>query len=93
MTSEKIKALFPIKAQITQEIIDKSRTLNIYDCIGAKTLQSVIPPCQVRIFWGLDSGGIVHDTFKPDFQIEITTKEGVDMMGITKPQEVTFIIK
>lgn len=91
MTVEEIKALFPLKAMITQDIIDNSDVNDCTDCIGANTLKSVLPEelkkyaqwC-ITYEWG---------KYGTDELICITTIEGVDMMKITEPMEVTFIIE
>lgn len=43
MDIEQIKALFPLKARITKEIIRQSNIMVATNCIGALTLKSVLP--------------------------------------------------
>ena len=88
MTEQEIKSLFPLKAMITQEIIDNARLYNTKRCIGALTLKSVVPDDSVD--WGDLSGYIESDEYS---RVWITTRGRVSMMDVIKPQEVTFILE
>jgi hypothetical protein len=88
MTPQEIKALFPLKANITEEIINTATLLDTSRCIGAKTLQSVLPK-ELKVDWGVYYGDIIVDD---EQRIQITTTEQINMMSIKLPQSVTFII-
>lgn len=89
MNIEEIKALFPITTMVTQEIINKSSISSIWNCIGANTLKSCVPiELQKTLHWGRSSG-FVYATNDDDLRI----KSNIDMMEITEPIEVTFIIE
>lgn len=90
MNKEEIEALFPITATVTQEIIESAENHNCVNCIGAKTLQSVIPK-ELVASWGAWTGRIQYGPKDIDY-LKITTQEGVGMPAIKKPQEVTFIL-
>ena len=87
MTTEEIKALFPIKAKVTRNIIKSSIIENSKNCIGANTLKSALLGKMLddKVRWMWQSGFIDC--------VRITTVEGIDFMCIRKPTEVTFIVK
>lgn len=90
MTKEDIQALFPIKAEVTQEILDTSNVGSIHQCNGAKTLQSVLKleePWYVH--WG-DRQGYIANKENYNLFIEVTTDEDISFMSITEPTTVTF---
>lgn len=94
MNTKQIKSLFPIKAMITQEIIDNAEKMSGTKCFGALTLKSVLPSeLHQSIVWLNKSGLILKDSEKvcetQDFFI--TTEEEVSFMLVDEPQEVTFI--
>lgn len=90
MNTEQIKALFPLKAMVTQEIIDSAKLMNPLKCIGALTLKSVFPEeLKELVSWGVTDTG---DTLK-NWGLIVTTEEGFDFMEIKNPCEVTFIVK
>lgn len=90
MKKSEIKAMFPLKAMVTQEIIDSARIFSTSQCIGAKTLRSVLPDeLKNHVSWAVtDSDG----TFG-NLGFNVTTIEGFDMMNIKEPCEVTFILR
>lgn len=91
----KVEDLFPLKGEVTQEIIDTAGKYSIIDCIGAKTLRIAVESrinIELRgydLTWGSHSGSIVHE----HSLFNIGTLEDVNMMRITEPQTVTFILK
>lgn len=90
MSIEEIKALFPLKGQLTQEILDNSNTMDIYSCNGANTLkQSLGDIGENVVTWGAWFG-IINEYSTKDFKIG--TLEDLDFMYATEPQEVTFIL-
>jgi len=89
MKKQEIINLFPITANITQEIIDKAYLGDIRKCIGALTLKTVIP--ENDVIWGVESGGIYPNEVGEQ-AVKITTVEKTNMTDVTKPQEVTFIM-
>ena len=91
MTRDQFIALFPLKATITQEIIDKANIMDEYNCIGALTLKSVIPDTydfHHKLAWGCDCG--LQGIYKKP--VLLTTLEGINMMNVKTPQEVTFVV-
>jgi hypothetical protein len=87
-----IKTLFPLKAEITQEIIDGANTYSVTKCIGAKTLRTAVESKTNTVFstfaitWGSHSGNIETETSP----LNIGTEEDINMMRVTEPQTVTF---
>lgn len=55
---EEIKSLFPCDIQVTQEIIDIANTHDIWNCIGALTIKSILSKEQKKYFngWGVTDG-------------------------------------
>lgn len=89
MTIEEIKALFPLKGQLTQSVLDKSKIVDIFNCNGALTLQEATgKPFGYKIYWGIKRGFIESQ----ENTIQIGTEEDIDFMDARKPQEVTFIL-
>ena len=88
MTEAQIRTLFPLKATITQEIIDNAKLHNRFKCIGALTLKSVIP--EGNPSWGNTIGSIGVSGGE---RIVLTTEEGIEMMCVKQPREVTFILE
>lgn len=92
-----ITKYFPLTGVITEEIIATANVKNIFDCIGAKTLQAAMNKIGIsgKARWGaadscsteIDGKAVAEHGYK------ITTEEGIDMMMVTHPQEVTFILK
>lgn len=92
MTRQEIIDLFPIEAQITQEIIDKAVLTNSSLCIGALTLEGVRPEgLHNKITWGVTTGTIYLSNNLEGGRIIITTSEEIDMMDVTEPQSVKFV--
>jgi hypothetical protein len=91
MSSQEIQSLFPLKAEITQEIIDRSNVKDLYNCIGANTLRKALTTLGVyeHIGWMNLSGAI---KLSEKQSLPISTKEEVRMVSVKKPQTVTFII-
>lgn len=92
MTLEKIKSLFPIEAEITQEIIDNSDWDSVYNCPGANTLGSVLP--NEAITWGQDTGSVWAGLTL----ISVTTENKLRFADLARenklfPQKVKFILK
>ena len=90
MNKEQIKALFPLKAKVTKEIIEEAQILNSRKCIEALTLKSVLP----EKLKSLASWGTVNtaNTFLK-YDLTVTTIERVNMMTIKEPCTVTFILE
>lgn len=86
MTIEEFKALFPLKARVTKEMISKANLSSINNCIGAKTLKSIFP--NNKCTWGNWCGSVVVE----DEQILLTTIDNIEVMDIVEPQEITFIL-
>lgn len=85
-TIEQIKALFPLKAKVTKEIIINSEIINLSNCIGANTLKQSIPKeYNCSIIWA-NSHGYLNG-------IRVTTKENLLFMRVTEETEVTFIVE
>lgn len=94
MNKEDIIKLFPLKGEITQDIIKNADRDDIANCVGALTLQDALGKelCkQVQAEWGAWSGS-VNDS-KGTWAIRLTTPNSVDFMGVYSPREVTFIIE
>lgn len=108
MKIEKIKALFPVTVEVTQEIINKGKEdiFNTGKCIGARTLASVLPEEMVgdmhlnRFYsWGNLSGHVVTEgsIFEPDCvyaEVFALDDKGspVEMMHIEKPCTITLTL-
>lgn len=88
---EEIKSLFPLKANVTKEILNKANIWDYEGCIGALTLQSVLPEkFKAQATWCMFTGSItIGDESN---STSITTEGLIDMMEIKSPREVTFII-
>ena len=97
MNTEQVKKLFPLKAVITQNIIDSADVWNVEKCKGALTLKSVLPDeLKDNVTWGANDGFIFERESKGSEEVQmirIATEEGVNMIYIEEPLEVTFIIK
>lgn len=91
---EQFKLLFPLKGEITQEIIDSANIFDIANCIGALTLKSALGEnlqlVESKSLWGSYTGfiNLVDET-----KVSIGTIENTNFMNVTKPQLVTFIIE
>lgn len=91
-------SLFPIKGKITQEIIDTADVNDINNCIGSKTLKSVIPKkFHKYIIWGdsfaqinLGDGPVKLSTMES--YIFISTENSTNFMDVIKPTNVTFVL-
>ncbi len=92
MNTEQIKALFPLKAMVTQEILDSAIVLSSSRCYGALTLKSVLPDeLKNSISWFDKEGLLSNSLEEQDFYI--TTQEGVEFLSGDKiVREVTFIL-
>lgn len=85
------KKLFPRKVMITQDIIDEANNISCINCIGAKTLFSIFDDKET---YYLASWGSVNGTlYTASKNYKITTEEGINMMEVKKPMEVTLIYK
>lgn len=87
------KALFPLKGEITQEIINTANTFDYGNCIGALTLKAALGVDielvdSVISIWG-SRNGIQRIEGIP---VAVTTIGGINMMRVTEPQSVTFIL-
>lgn len=88
-TIEQIKALFPLKAKVTKEIINNSDTSETFNCIGANTLKQALPQSnETEVLWGNWSGNV----YVNNQSFEVTTKENLMFMGVKEEIEITFII-
>ncbi len=87
-----LSEVFPLKGFITQEIIDKSNVNDTSNCIGTNTLKEALGE-NTNLFdyigWARHSGA---NSSIEKGSIRITTVEGIDLMEVKRPQEVTFII-
>lgn len=87
-----LSEVFPLKGFITQDIIDKSVLMDTTNCIGANTLKEALGE-NINLFdyigWAIHSGA---NSSKERGSVRITTVEGIDLMEVKRPQEVTFII-
>jgi len=84
----KMENLFPRTFEISQEIINEGRE-NLYDytlCIGGISLHNAYPEAR-NVTWGDVTGHIEIDNHR----IRITTKEDINILGLTSPTTVTFI--
>jgi hypothetical protein len=93
---ENIKQLFPLKGQITQEIIDSAKLSHPQECIGALTLKQSIASAGITdslfIGWGIVGGTIDKSTVDPNSSLAVGTEDRVNMMTVKEPTEVTFIL-
>lgn len=86
---EEFKSLFPIKAKITQEIIDTAELYDNKNCIGAKALREVLPEkFKLKADWGADNTVILIEGYR----VYLTTEERINLMKVTEPMDVTFIL-
>lgn len=88
MTTEQIKSLFPLKAKVTQEIINEGHRdrMNRGKCIGARSLKSVLSPeIHNLVEWRVMDGNIY--TYKP-----VLVYADKNPMRITAPTEIEFYI-
>jgi hypothetical protein len=87
-----LKDLFPRKFFITEEIIKKANLSNVSNCIGAlslkESLKNVPEIDQEELSWGSYSGS---NTIL-GCNVWVGTQEGINLMNVTEPQEITFII-
>lgn len=93
MTREEIIAIFPKKVLITQEIIDEGQPNrnNVFKCIGALTLSSLLPEeLHKYTIWGSNSGTVL---IEGGDHVQVEAIEGVNMMMIDRPIEVTLITR
>jgi len=91
-TNEELLQLFPITADITQDIIDNSQIYDTRKCIGANTLKSCVPvELHKYIEWGASTGSI--DMYISNVYVIISTTEDIDMMNVISPTTVTFTAK
>lgn len=91
MTNKQAQQLFPRKGQITQDIIDKAVTWDIFDCIGHHTIKESLDD----EFTGVVAWGSTRGTLKMnsgDRNLRITTTQEINMTTVTEPMEVTFIV-
>jgi hypothetical protein len=99
MTKEELKDLFPLYGNITQEIIDSAKIYNSQRCIGALSLRSALGHYTEKHNFTMSCGGYSGNLIlnlndeNSDIYVRLTTEEKVNMMKITEPQLVTFIIK
>jgi len=82
-----LENIFPLKGRVTWEILMSSQRMSVRGCVGAVTLRTALGEfANGRIVrWGNQDGVVDDDA--------ITTLEEVEMMNITEPTEVTFILK
>ena len=85
-----INKIYPLKGQVTQEIIDKAVLSDMFSCIGALTLK------QALIDIGFD---VTDPKYKPKWGVNIgwvggtvvCTDTYLSLMAVKEPCEVTFI--
>jgi len=87
---EKVKNMFPVKVQVTQEIIDKADVGDIFNCIGTLSLESLKIPKVVSISWGTIRGHIYDKERKSKKIFSYHNNKPIDMTEITEPTEVEF---
>ena len=87
MNKQQVEALFPLEAWITPAIIEVADVNNATECIGALTLRSALGLSLV-VGWVTYSGVIFTD----DAPVDVTTYERINMMKVTEPQKVTFVL-
>lgn len=100
MTRKEIISLFPLKARITEEIIERANIYNTRSCIGALTLEEALSKYSITQFsigWGTKKGALIstagYFTTDPECNpIQISTEEEIDMMKVLYPEEVTFVV-
>lgn len=96
MKLKDITSLFPLKGQLTQEILDKANIHDINKCNGALTLKAALPEgMQDYVTWGVYTGVVYTNKKKQDTigsHAVISTLEDLDFMDATTPQEVTFVL-
>ena len=94
MTKEQILALFPLKGEVTQEILDNADIHDTGNCRGAQALKAALGD-NLQYFdehnmWGTTYGRVY---LKDGNTFRLTTEEGYEFMhGITAPCIVTFIV-
>lgn len=89
MSEDQIRALFPVKATLTAEIIENSTLNEFNECRGANTLKTVIPnELHSGIAWWNFTGSILYN----DRIYSIATEEKLPFMQTSLPTTVTFIL-
>jgi hypothetical protein len=94
--AEKYAKLFPVTKNITKTLI-KNGTKHLWDssrCIGALTLHAVLgkgltKDLKVPQIWGCEKGIL---SFIDGSELTLRTENGVDVMDITEPTTVTFVV-
>lgn len=84
-----IKDLFPLKGNVTEEILQNKNLYNTEDCTGARTLKAALSKAGVNINdfdirWGTHTGTISRSGK------EIIVTSTFNMMRVEKPLEVTI---
>lgn len=86
-----IRALLPLKGNLTQEIIDTSKYHNPLDCPGRNTLKAALGELgsHIQLTWAGDTG-TVYDKNIHEWII-LTTVQKINFMR-SKPTEVDFVM-
>lgn len=91
--ADKFRALFPLKGNITKDILKTADRDSIRKCVGALTLKAALKKniklMDYEIGWGDKEGA----NLAGGESFDITTKENISMMNVRKPRKVTFILK
>lgn len=95
MYTEKLKqflALFPLKGQLTEQIINNADVYNTDDCRGARTLTAAlgdnISLIYGKVKWGDTFGGCTVD----GANIFLSTEMNTNFMEAKEPQTVIFVV-
>lgn len=84
---------FPLEFEITQDIINNADVYDIDNCIGALSLKKALG--FEHVTWAADTGSLHYNDKENSlcFVDTISTEEGINMMEVTEPQKVTFIVQ
>lgn len=107
MSTTDFESLFPLKGEITPAILQKADRRDTKRCVGARTLRAALGEQFATYFSGKGGAEVLHDPEADYFgwgaycgnvrtrqggEYLIGTEEGLQMMEVTEPQAVTFII-
>lgn len=97
MKKAELVSLFPLKVEITNEIIKNADIGNPLNCIGVLALKAGLGKKNDglnSIDWLFHSGSISSQFDDYEFHyLVIETEERINMMEVTTPKTVTFVIK
>lgn len=96
MIKEEIEKLFPVKYEITDDIIQEGRKSiwSATKCTGGLSLGNILKSLTIDnpYSWG-DNTGTIYEINEEDKYIPIliiSTDKGIDFMNLLKPIEVEF---